>query len=182
MAWIVPAVVDAFGDGATEQAEAARDAQVGSAQAAANARTAEAQAMAEARRYEADQMLEARRIESEDRAETRQMEAQLRYDGMVVDSNNRLRETSMQNQTMRFGIMKNSQDFQFQILSWLTVQLEGLDTKTQIAFKDAEVRLAQISSDTRIQEKELELDGRELDLREAEMRRPQEVSAASFRV
>lgn len=103
-----------------------------------------------------------------------------RYDAMIHESDNNLRAEKDSNLTWRFAIMKNSQDVQFQIMAWLTSQLEGLDTKTQIAMKDAEVRLSQIGADYDIQKRQIKLEEREFDLREQETRRAREVETGSF--
>ena len=172
MAWIIPSMVNAStGNGPADIAaqrargEAARyDSQADAVRYMADARTAEANVMADARRYEADQ----ERITA------------------VNQSNNQLSAERMQNSTMRYGIMTNSRDFQFQILAWLTAQLEGIDTKAQIAMKDAEVRITQIGSDERIERDKVKLDARELEIREAELNQSRQsqnnVSLGSFRV
>lgn len=148
----------------------------------AQSRVDAAKAAADGRAKEAEWMSQARTAEATAMAEARTTEANDRRDAMIHVSDNRLAEAKDRDATMTLSIMQNSRDFQFQVTAWLMAQTESLSTKVQIAMKDAEVRLHQIDSDERVEEKRIKNEGREIDLREQEIKNAGKVSSQSILV
>lgn len=138
------------------------------AQKYAEAKEVEAKERSEARQVEAKESAEARRVEAKEGADARRTVAIERADTAKHLSDNELREEKDQNLTARFAIMTNSKDFIFKVMSDASEKSEYFDTKVRIAFKDAEVRLAQIRSDEKIEQGNNKVDERELDVRAIE--------------
>lgn len=187
MAWPIVGAVAAgllgmkmMGDAKTEQAKTAAEAAVKTAEIQADAKKTEAQQISEARQVEAKANAEARKTEAVERNDARRTEAEFRHDATVHESNNQLRETQIGNQTQQMAIMTNSKDFQFQVLAWMTQQLESLDVKEAIAFKDADIRAHQIRSEERVEKGKIKVDEHEVDARIAEAKKDETVSTGSF--
>jgi hypothetical protein len=90
-------------------------------------------------------------------------------DAAIAQSNAQLSIAQTNAATMQLGILKSSQDAQFQTLAWLTDRLDSNDTKLQIAVENAKLQ-QQEQSDRHIERMEgLKLDARELEIRQAEM-------------
>lgn len=90
-------------------------------------------------------------------------------DAAIAQSNAQVSIAQTNAATMQLGILKSSQDAQFQTLAWLTDRLDSNDTKLQIAVENAKLQ-QQEQSDRHVERMEgLKLDARELDIRQAEL-------------
>lgn len=124
--------------------------------------------MTDASKHNAEQARMAIETQARENADARRTEAMYRHDAIVTESNNRLDAVRDQNMTMRFGIMANSNDNRMQMMTMSTVATEALDTRQAIAFKDADIRLAEIRSNERVSMRQAKVDERELDVRAIE--------------
>ena len=89
-------------------------------------------------------------------------------DAAIAQSNAQLQIAQTQAATMQLGILKSSQDAQFQNLAWLTDRLDSGDTKLQIAVENAKLHL-QEESDHHVEAMQgLKNDARELEIRNAD--------------
>jgi hypothetical protein len=85
-----------------------------------------------------------------------------------------------QDATMRLGILKSSQDAQFQTLAWLTDRLDSNDTKMQIAVENAKLAFQQ-ESDRHVEAiKGLENDARQQEIDAADRQSAAATSTSSF--
>jgi hypothetical protein len=98
-----------------------------------------------------------------------------------VQSNAQVQIAQTQAATMQLGILKSSQDAQFQTLAWLTDRLDANDTKMQIAVENAKLAFQQ-ESDRHVEHMEgLKNDARELEIRAADEAKDRgSVSMADF--
>jgi hypothetical protein len=89
-------------------------------------------------------------------------------DAAIAQSNAQVSIAQTNAATMQLGILKSSQDAQFQTLAWLTDRLDANDTKLQIAVENAKLQFQQ-ESDRHVERMEgLKNDARELDIHQAE--------------
>ena len=91
----------------------------------------------------------------------------------IAESADRLEASKMQSLTMQLGITEAGNTGRFQMLSWLTAQLEGLDTKLEIVKENAKVAMSQESNRHTEAIKDL-------DLRAAEIKRGGTTDPQSF--
>jgi phage tail tape-measure protein len=89
-------------------------------------------------------------------------------DAAIAQSNAQVTIAQTQAATQQLGILKHSQDAQFQTLAWLTTQLDSHDAKLQIAVENARIS-SQHESDHHVEAmKGLGNDARELEIAAAE--------------
>jgi hypothetical protein len=102
-------------------------------------------------------------------------------DAAIAQSNAQVQMAQMQAATMQLGILKSSQDAQFQTLAWLTDRLDSNDTKLQIAVENAKIAFQQ-QGDRHVERMEqLKLDARQMEIDEADrVRENNTVSTADF--
>jgi hypothetical protein len=97
-------------------------------------------------------------------------------DAAIAQSNNQVTISQTQAATLQLGILKNSQDAQFQTLAWLTERLDATDAKVQIAVENAKISMVRESDRHAEAEGQIKLDGRELEIRALENNRAKETS------
>lgn len=163
-----------------ENAKTAKDAAIGIATAQGDAKVGEARAIADARKAEALAFADARKTEAVERTDARRSEAMERTDALTHISNNQLSAVRDNNQTAQFAIQAGSRDFLAEVTHMTTIATAALETKEQIAKKDAEVRVAEIKSHERTAEGEQRVALREVDARIAEANRPDSVGTDNF--
>ncbi len=89
--------------------------------------------------------------------------------GMTVQSNNMLAISQTNAEVAKLGIQENNATQRWQAMLWLVEQQEALDTKLQIAVKNAEVSLKELDNDYKIEKGRLKNEARELEVREQEI-------------
>ena len=102
-------------------------------------------------------------------------------DASIAQSGAQLQIAQTQAATMQLGILKSSQDAQFQTLAWLTDRLDANDTKMQIAVENAKIAFQQ-ESDRHVERMEgLKNDARQLEIDAADRDRSGSgISTGSF--
>jgi CRP-like cAMP-binding protein len=106
--------------------------------------------------------------------------AEASRDSAIAQSAAQVQIAQLQAATMQLGILKSSQDAQFQTLAWLTDRLDSNDTKMQIAVENAKLQFQQ-QSDRHIERMEgLKLDARELEIDAADRARVNGTSTDMF--
>lgn len=182
-------------DAAKSQARTMANAQVEQSRIFADARKAEAQELGHTRRWEAMVFADAKETDAKERtearifearaisetriaearlgSETRITEAQERGDTIKHLSDNEVKVSRHENRTAWIMSLANSKDSQMLARVMKEMNSEKLDTKLGIAFKDADVRLAEIRSQERTAEGEHKVQTREIDARIAEAHRPE---------
>lgn len=101
-------------------------------------------------------------------------------DAAIAQSNAQVQIAQTQAATMQLGILKSSQDAQFQTLAWLTDRLDSNDTKLQIATENAKLHMAEQSDHHMEAMAGLKNDARELEIREFESKRAGGASLDGF--
>lgn len=92
-------------------------------------------------------------------------------DTAIAQSNNQVTVSQTQAATMQLGILKSSQDAQFQTLAWLTDRLDSNDAKLQIAVENAKLSMTRESDRHAEAEGGIKLDGREMEIRQSEIKK-----------
>lgn len=90
-------------------------------------------------------------------------------DVAIAQSNAQVQMAQTTAATMQLGILKSSQDAQFQTLAWLTDRLDAHDAKVQIAVENAKLSMERESDRHAEAEQGIKLDGREIEIRESEI-------------
>jgi hypothetical protein len=92
-------------------------------------------------------------------------------DAAIAQSNAQVQMASLQAATMQLGILKSSQDAQFQTLAWLTERLDHTDATLQIAVENAKIAFQQESDHHMEAMKGLENDARQQEIDAADRER-----------
>jgi hypothetical protein len=107
-------------------------------------------------------------------------QAEASRDIAIAQSNAQVTIAQTQAATMQLGILKSSQDAQFQTLAWLTERLDANDTKMQIAVENAKIAFQQ-ESDRHVERmQQLKLDERQQEIDAADRQKAGQVSTDMF--